>query len=74
MVDSGATMRLWGGKMKTLKKRLCPQCRKDVVWEENPYRPFCSERCKLIDLGAWVTEDYRIPGEKKADDDEEESE
>ncbi|WP_041245417.1 DNA gyrase inhibitor YacG [Geotalea uraniireducens] len=60
--------------MKTLKKRLCPQCRKDVVWEENPYRPFCSERCKLIDLGAWVTEDYRIPGEKKADDDEEESE
>jgi len=71
MVDSGATMRLWGGKMKTLKKRLCPQCHKDVVWEENPYRPFCSERCKLIDLGAWVTEEYRIPGEKKAVDEEE---
>jgi len=32
------------------------------VWEpESPYRPFCSERCKLIDLGAWASESYRIP-------------
>ncbi len=40
----------------------CPQCGKEVVWsEENPYRPFCSERCKLIDLGKWANEGYRIP-------------
>lgn len=40
----------------------CPQCGKEVVWNsDNPYRPFCSERCKLIDLGQWATESYRIP-------------
>ncbi len=40
----------------------CPQCGKEVVWSsENRYRPFCSERCKLIDLGQWATESYRIP-------------
>ena len=40
----------------------CPQCGKEVVWNsENRYRPFCSERCKLIDLGQWATENYRIP-------------
>jgi endogenous inhibitor of DNA gyrase (YacG/DUF329 family) len=41
----------------------CPICRSPVVFEENPFRPFCSERCKLIDLGAWAGEKYRIPGE-----------
>lgn len=40
----------------------CPTCRAVVRWEENPDRPFCSERCRLSDLGAWVTEQYRIPG------------
>jgi uncharacterized protein len=40
----------------------CPQCGKEVVWNsENRNRPFCSERCKLIDLGAWANEGYRIP-------------
>lgn len=40
----------------------CPQCGNQVQWDPgNPYRPFCSERCKLIDLGAWATESYRIP-------------
>ena len=40
----------------------CPQCGKNAVWNNtNPYRPFCSERCKMIDLGAWATESYRIP-------------
>lgn len=42
----------------------CPTCRADVTWENNPHRPFCSERCRLIDLGAWVQEKYRIPGQK----------
>ena len=49
---------------KTAKPRLvnCPQCGKTIPWDiANPYRPFCSERCKLIDLGAWASETYRIP-------------
>lgn len=42
----------------------CPTCKKSVEWSEsNPYRPFCSERCKLIDLGAWANEEYRVPAE-----------
>jgi uncharacterized protein len=50
--------------MTTKKKPViaCPQCGKEVVWgDESPYRPFCSERCKLIDLGQWANEGYRIP-------------
>ncbi len=47
---------------KTVK---CPICGKDSVWEDNPFRPFCSERCRLIDLGKWASEDYRIPGNRK---------
>jgi len=40
----------------------CPQCGKSVPWSrESIHRPFCSERCKLIDLGAWAEESYRIP-------------
>jgi endogenous inhibitor of DNA gyrase (YacG/DUF329 family) len=42
----------------------CPICKAEVSWEENSYRPFCSERCRLIDLGAWTEGRYRIPGEK----------
>ena len=54
----------------------CPTCRKETAWENNPHRPFCSERCRMIDLGAWVSERYRIRGEefepadKDADEDE----
>lgn len=40
----------------------CPQCGKDSVYgEENPSRPFCSQRCKMIDLGTWADEGYRVP-------------
>lgn len=46
--------------MKTEIK--CPQCRETVSWQNNPHRPFCSERCQLIDLGQWADESYRIPG------------
>jgi endogenous inhibitor of DNA gyrase (YacG/DUF329 family) len=42
-------------------KIICPICKNATTWEENPWRPFCSERCKLIDLGKWVTEEYKIP-------------
>jgi endogenous inhibitor of DNA gyrase (YacG/DUF329 family) len=42
----------------------CPTCRKDVEWNERQkWRPFCSERCKLIDLGEWASESIRIAGE-----------
>jgi endogenous inhibitor of DNA gyrase (YacG/DUF329 family) len=41
----------------------CPTCRRDVDWEAAPFRPFCSERCRLIDLGAWLTEQHTIAGE-----------
>lgn len=47
----------------------CPVCGKKTEWEGNPFRPFCSERCKMVDLGAWAGEEYRIPGDK-ADDEE----
>lgn len=44
----------------------CPQCGKTVTWTpENSYRPFCSERCKLIDLGEWASETRVISGESK---------
>jgi len=40
----------------------CPTCGKPVAWlPENKWKPFCSERCKLIDLGEWATEKYRMP-------------
>ncbi|MDR1890547.1 MAG: DNA gyrase inhibitor YacG [Zoogloeaceae bacterium] len=43
---------------------LCPQCGKPSRWNSgNPWRPFCSERCKLVDLGAWANETYRVPDE-----------
>jgi uncharacterized protein len=49
----------------------CPQCGKPVEWTpENRFRPFCSERCKLIDLGAWATESYRVPVDPQDEDDE----
>jgi len=41
----------------------CPTCQKDVQWTpENKYRPFCSERCKLIDLGEWASGGHAIAG------------
>ena len=41
----------------------CPTCRREIEGSEAPLRPFCSERCRLIDLGAWLTERNAIPGE-----------
>jgi hypothetical protein len=41
---------------------VCPICKTKTTWEENPWRPFCSERCKLIDLGKWILEEYTIEG------------
>lgn len=43
---------------------VCPTCGGDSLYSPaNRYRPFCSERCKQIDLGAWASEDFRMPTE-----------
>ncbi|MEY8878881.1 MAG: DNA gyrase inhibitor YacG [Leptothrix sp. (in: b-proteobacteria)] len=48
----------------------CPTCRKPTVYRrDNPFRPFCSERCKQIDIGAWANEDYRVEAPPPAPDD-----
>ena len=39
----------------------CPTCKKETRFEGNPFRPFCSERCKMIDLGKWAGGQFRIP-------------
>jgi len=47
----------------------CPQCGEYVEWTaSNRFRPFCSERCKLLDLGQWASESYRIPTDTKKED------
>ena len=44
----------------------CPRCGGAALFSpDNPWRPFCSERCKLIDLGQWANEGYRIPVEEQ---------
>jgi endogenous inhibitor of DNA gyrase (YacG/DUF329 family) len=51
--------------------RSCPICKKDVLPRaENPSFPFCSERCKLIDLGKWLGGDYRIASKREEEEDE----
>ena len=53
----------------------CPTCERAVEWSESsPWRPFCSERCKLIDLGAWASEQHSIPGETVETEDKPKSE
>lgn len=47
----------------------CPTCEAPVEWSPNsPYRPFCSKRCRLIDLGAWLDGSNHIPGNELAED------
>ncbi|MHB1051454.1 MAG: DNA gyrase inhibitor YacG [Thiobacillus sp.] len=49
----------------------CPTCSAAVRWTaDNRWRPFCSERCKLIDLGQWAAEKYRVPAEEQEPEDE----
>lgn len=56
----------------TNKDITCPNCGKANVWiPENKFRPFCSERCKMIDLGAWASEDYKVAGDKVEKNDNE---
>lgn len=52
-----------------IKKTLCPSCKKESdLSVSNLYRPFCTERCRLIDLGQWVEEAYTISEPALADD------
>ena len=56
-----------------MKQVPCPRCGTLTAFSsDNPWRPFCSERCKMIDLGAWASETYRVPDEtqKKLESDD----
>ncbi|HXK61908.1 MAG TPA: DNA gyrase inhibitor YacG [Acidobacteriota bacterium] len=47
-----------------MKRKIhCPSCQKEVS-RDNPYLPFCSDRCRLLDLGRWLNNEYQIAGEK----------
>lgn len=51
------------------KKLLCPICDRATTFESlNPFRPFCSEKCQLIDLGNWLSEKHFIPGQDTSDE------
>lgn len=53
--------------MSEARKVRCPQCGGESLWSpDNPSRPFCSKRCKLIDLGAWASESYRVAVQEEA--------
>lgn len=41
----------------------CPTCGKRIEWSESEFRPFCSEKCKLLDLGEWIDGNYALPDE-----------
>ncbi len=53
------------------RKINCSQCSKEVKWSKgNDYRPFCSERCRLLDLGAWASGRNKIKGSRLLDNEE----
>jgi uncharacterized protein len=57
----------------TPRRIQCPTCARELNWDSAPFRPFCSERCRLVDLGAWLTEQRAIPGDTPAPSDADES-
>jgi endogenous inhibitor of DNA gyrase (YacG/DUF329 family) len=56
--------------MKTIEVT-CPTCKKKFSYYTSDFRPFCSERCRLIDLGQWLSESYTVPVEKLTPEEEE---
>jgi uncharacterized protein len=48
----------------------CPICKREARYEGNPFRPFCSERCKMIDLDNWLSGRYRISGPVRENEEE----
>lgn len=56
------------GSRPDQNKATCPQCGKPAVLDaDNPWRPFCSERCKLLDLGEWFSGRYAVPAAENED-------
>ena len=54
---------------KALQVVTCPHCGIEHQWDtNNRFRPFCSERCKNIDIGAWASENFRMPADAPPDD------
>jgi len=51
----------------------CPRCGKETETAKNPFRPFCSERCKLVDLGNWLSGNYRIPSTERPEGDKQDT-
>lgn len=59
--------------MKTLTVT-CPNCKKKFTYYSSEFRPFCTERCRLIDLGQWLNESYTVPAVKMTPEEEEQLE
>lgn len=57
-----------GEKQESKKSVRCPICKKEVALDD-PNMPFCSDRCRIIDLGNWASEKYVIPGAAPQDED-----
>ena len=51
--------------MTAARKHKCPRCKTETAWENKPDPPFCSKKCRMIDLGHWADEAYRIPTEEQ---------
>lgn len=49
----------------------CPTCKKKFEYYSSEFRPFCSEKCRLIDLGQWLTESYTVPVQKLSEEEQE---
>lgn len=56
--------------MNKLLQVKCPQCSKVFSYYESEFRPFCCERCKMVDLGHWFEESYRVPTKEKIQTDQ----
>ncbi|ADY73643.1 UPF0243 zinc-binding protein yacG [Desulfurobacterium thermolithotrophum DSM 11699] len=56
-----------------MKQIKCPNCGKETTWKDNPYRPFCSEKCKLADLSKWLNEEYTLFSEEPVVEEEADS-
>lgn len=57
---------LMSGSIYTMPIVKCPHCGKETEYKGNQSRPFCSERCKLLDFGAWADGEFAIPSETSA--------
>ena len=64
--DDDADQRRLGASSKVIE---CPSCNKPVAWvTENAFRPFCSERCRILDLGEWASDNRYIPDDEEHSD------